>query len=321
MRRALLLAVLLAAAAMWGCKSKSDSFLAYTENYTLNQAGAYRITEGDFFAKDIAVVTEEQDTGEDEKLDAGAVLLVDISNNEPVYASNAYKSMYPASLVKLLTSLIALENGEINDTVIISKNAVKIADSRARVCGFKEGDSVSMEALLNCLLVYSGNDAAIAIAEHIAGTEDEFVNLMNRKAISVGATASNFANSHGLHDDKQYITAYDIYLIFNKLIKYDSFRSIINKESYEVQYVDSSGNVKRKNFKSTNQYLTGDQEAPSGIEVIGGISGTTKKSGSCMILLCKDGNNTEYIAIILDSKDINTLYRQMSYLLSLTNNR
>lgn len=321
MKKALLLVVLSVSVYFAGCKRISDTFLAFTEADNMKKAIGHNITEVDFYAKDIVVVTQEQNSGNDSNLDAGAVLLVDISDNETIYASNAYKSMYPASLVKLLTSLIVIEDGELTDTVSISRNAVKIAESRARVCGFKEGDNVSLETLLNCLLVFSGNDAAVAIAEHIAGTEEEFVNLMNKKALQTGATASRFANPHGLHDDMQYITAYDIYLIFNKLLKYDTFRSIINKAEYEAEYLESSGNIKKKSFKSTNQYLTGELAAPEGIDVLGGISGTTRKSGSCMILLCRDDKGSEYIAIILDARDNNTLYTQMSYLLSLTATR
>jgi len=318
MRKVLLLVTLSISIALSGCKKSTDSFLAYTETESANESVAYPVTEMDFLAKDIVVITDSQNSGEDENLDAGAVLLVDITNNNTIYASNAYLRMYPASLVKLLTSFIALEYGDLTDNVKVSGNAVNLPDSRARVCGFKEGDSVSLETLLNCLLVYSGNDAAVAIAEHIAGSEDEFVSLMNKKAMQIGATTSNFENPHGLHNDNQYISAYDMYLIFNKLLKYDIFRSIINKDSYEAVYIDKNGNTKSKTFKSTNRYLTGEASLESDIEVIGGISGTTKKSGSCMILLCKDTDNTEYIAIILNSKDTETLYNQMSYLLSLT---
>jgi D-alanyl-D-alanine carboxypeptidase len=318
MKKALLLIILLISASFSGCSRDADTFLAYSDHaYNAQELINYTITEGDFFAKDIAIISDGVNSGEDENLNAGAVLLVDINNNKTIYSSNAYDSMYPASLVKLLTSLIVLEDGELTDNVTISRNAVKIAEKRAKVCGFKEGDTMTMETLLNCLLVFSGNDAAIAIAEHIGGTESDFVALMNKKALQLGAAASVFANPHGLHDDTQYTTAYDMYLIFNKLLKYDSFRTIINKNVYEAEYFDKSGNNKHKSFSSTNLYLTGDVKTQSGLEVIGGISGSTKKSGSCMILLCKDSNNTEYIAVILNSSNNEVLYSQMSYLLSL----
>ena len=323
MKKALLLIVLLGFSFFSGCQKKSDIFLAFTEHtLDVQESMDNQITEADFFANDIAVITDNETFEADENLEAGSVLLVDVTNNDVIYANNAYERMYPASLVKLLTSLVALEYGELTDNVSISSNAVNLSESRAKVCGFKEGDNVSMETLLNCLLVYSGNDAAVAIAEHIGVTEDEFVALMNKKAGQIGATGSNFVNSHGLHDDMQYTTAYDMYLIFNKLLKYDTFRSIINKESYEAKYSDKNGNEKSKSFKSTNLYLTGEATVQSDdIEVIGGISGSTKKSGSCMILLCKNGNNTEYIAVILNASNNNSLYSQMSYLLSLSSSR
>jgi D-alanyl-D-alanine carboxypeptidase len=322
MKKTLVVVILLVIAALCGCQKKPDTFLAYADHADNTQESLdFSITEGDFFAKDIVVITDEQNSGEDDKLNAGAVLLVDMTNNKTIYSSNAYDKMYPASLVKLLTSLIVLEYGELTDNVSISQNAVSLSESSAKVCGFKEGDTATMETLINSLLVYSGNDAAVAIAEHIGGTEDAFIELMNKDALLLGATASYFVNPHGLHDDMQYTTAYDMYLIFNKLLKYDTFRSIINKKSYDAEYSDKNGNNKHKSFKSTNLYLTGDIQIDSGIEVIGGISGTTKKSGSCMILLCKDSNNTEYIAEILNASDNQTLYSQMSYLLSLAVSR
>lgn len=322
MKKALLLVVLSLSVFFCGCRKEPDILLTYNDQtYDIQKAMDYSITEGDFYAKDIVVINDEQNSGNDEMLNAGAVLLVDITKNQVIYSSNAYDSMYPASLVKLLTSLIAMEYGELTDNVSISNNAVSISENRAKVCGFKEGDTVSMETLLNCLLVYSGNDAAIAIAEHIGGTEDDFVNLMNKKAEQIGATASNFTNSHGLHNDMQVTTAYDMYLIFSKLLKYDTFRSIINKNSYEAEYTDKNGNAKKKNFKSANSYLTGEAQVQSGVEVVGGISGTTKKSGSCMILLCRDSNNNEYIAEILDASSNKELYSQMTYLLSLISSK
>lgn len=318
MKKALLLIILLVSAGLCGCSKDADTLMAYTDHaYNTKKMTNYTITEGEFFAKDIVIISDGVNSGEDENLNAGAVLLIDISNNKTIYSSNAYDSMYPASLVKLLTSLIVIEDGELTDKVTISQNAVKIAEKRAKVCGFKEGDTMSMDTLLNCLLVFSGNDAAIAIAEHIGGTESDFIALMNKKALQLGAAASVFANPHGLHDDTQYTTAYDMYLIFNKLLKYDSFRTVINKKIYEAEYFDKSGNNKHKSLTSTNLYLTGDIKTDDGLEVIGGISGSTKMSGSCIILLCRDSNNTEYIAVILNAANNEVMYTQMSYLLSL----
>ena len=117
-----------------------------------------------------------------------------------------------------MTALVVLKKGELTDSVTVSYNASHIPVAGAKVCGFEEGDVITMDALLHCLLIYSGNDAGIAIAEHMSGSEENFVRIMNSEAKRIGASHTNFVNSHGLHDDNHYTTAYDMYLIFNELI-------------------------------------------------------------------------------------------------------
>lgn len=318
MKKRLICLIMLFALTFGGCNNSSDTFLAYKENESMaDSLSGNLLTEGEFFADDIAVVTEEQSNGENELITSGAALLINISNNTVIYADNVYDRMYPASLTKLLTALVAFEYGDLTDQVTVHSDAVSISERRARVCGYKDGDVISLEALLYSLLVYSGNDAAIAAADHIGGNEEAFVKLMNQEADKIGAVDSNFVNSHGLHDDNQYTTAYDIYLIFNELVKYDTFRSIISTKSYTAEYMDSDGNPKEKTLDTVNDYISGDREAVTGIEVLGGLSGSTNKAGNCLILLCKDNNGSEYIAILLKAPDTEGMYAQMNELLSL----
>jgi D-alanyl-D-alanine carboxypeptidase len=275
------------------------------------------MTQADFFAKDLVTVTKQDNHGEDPKLSAGASLFINITDKELIYADNVYDRLYPASLTKLMTALVVLKYGELTDNVTISHDASHITEGGAKLCGFSEGDIISMDALLRCLLIYSGNDAAIAIAEHIGGSVDEFVTMMNKEAQEIGAVHTNYVNPNGLHDDNQYTTAYDIYLIFNELMKYDTFCSIINTSSYTAKYKDKDGNTKEKTFEATNEYLSGETEIPEGIEIIGGKTGTTNKAGNCLVLLSKDNAKKEYISVILKAKDNTSLYSQMSYLLTL----
>jgi D-alanyl-D-alanine carboxypeptidase len=246
-------------------------------------------------------------------------LLVNTTDKEVLYADHVYDRRYPASLTKLLTALVVLRYGEMTDYVTISYNASHISEPGAKVCGYKEGDIISLEALLNSLLIYSGNDAAIAVADHVGGSEEAFVKKMNEEAVKIGAVHSNFVNSNGLHDDSQYTTAYDMYLIFHELMTYDTFRSIISTDSYTAVYTDKDGNEKQKTLNATNLYLSGEEEAPEGIVVVGGKTGTTKKAGNCLILLSKDDTSKEYVSIILKASDSNQLYSQMSHLLSFVN--
>jgi serine-type D-Ala-D-Ala carboxypeptidase (penicillin-binding protein 5/6) len=307
---------------MWnlgGCQTRTQEFLTYREiaassGYAMDN----QLTKTEFFAEDLVVITEEENNGEDESLTSGSSLLVSVTDQKLIYADDIYDRLYPASLTKLMTALVVLQYGELTDSVIVSYAASHITEGGAKLCGFKEGDVISMDALLKSLLVYSGNDAAIAIADHMAGSEEAFVRLMNDEADKIGAVHTNFVNSHGLHDDNQYTTAYDMYLIFNELLKYDTFRSVIGTASYTAVYVDKDGISKEKEFKATNAYLKEEADEPEGIQVLGGKTGTTRKAGNCLILLSKDTSNKEYISVIMKASDSASLYSQMSYLLSLT---
>lgn len=319
MKKSFICLLMIISFAFGGCQKSSDLFLAYNEATSASgQSVDNRLTEADFYAKDITVVTAADNTGGDAELTSGATLLINITDNKVLYADHVYDKMYPASLTKLLTSLVVLSYGELTDTVTVSYEASHIQEGGARVCGYEEGDVITLEALLNSLLIYSGNDAAIAIADHIGQNEEAFVKLMNEEAKNIGAVQSNFMNSHGLHNNDQYTTAYDMYLIFHELLKYDTFRSIIGSTSYTADYKDKNGNEKEKTLNTTNLYLSGDEEITPGIQVIGGLTGSTSKAGSCLILLCKDSSNKEYISLILDAADNETMYSQMSHLLSLT---
>lgn len=97
----------------------------------------------------------------------------------------------------------------------------------ARLCGFKEGDKISVKDLLYGMMVYSGNDAAVALAEHISGSETDFAAEMNQEMVAIGASGTHFVNASGLHDDQHYTTAYDLYLIFHELLKYDDFKELL----------------------------------------------------------------------------------------------
>lgn len=321
MKKVLSIGIILAMLTLAGCKNSSKDLLLFesrisSSDYAIDNL----VTQGDFFAEDLVIIPENNNTGDDSDLTAGASLLVDTTNQEVIYASHVYDKLYPASLTKLLTSLIVLKYGELSDMVTVSYNASHIEESGAKLCGFQEGDVISMEALLNCLLIYSGNDAAVAVADHISGSEEAFVKKMNEEAKRIGAVHSNFVNSNGLHSDDQYTTAYDLYLIFNELLQYDTFQTIINSTSYTANYQDKDGNAKEKTFGSTNLYLKGEAEITEGIEVIGGKTGTTRKAGNCLILLSRDAENREYISLILKAANRDELYSDMTHLLSLTSN-
>ncbi|MGB8455059.1 MAG: serine hydrolase [Anaerocolumna sp.] len=304
-----------------GCSNSStNALLPYSEtDNVISYENNIGTEVSDFFASNLTVIPDELNHMMDSDITATSALIVNASDGVVLYANNVYEQMYPASLTKLITALVVLKEADLKDTVTVSYNASHITESGATLCGFKEGDKINLEALLNSLLIYSGNDAGVAIAEHVGGTVAGFAKSMNETAKSVGAVHSNFVNPHGLHDDNHFTTAYDLYLVFNELLKYDKFVSIIKKESYTATYEDTSGQKLTKEFSTTNRYLKGTEKAPEGITVIGGKTGTTNKAGNCLILYNKDSQDKSYISLILQADGGNSLFSQMTHLLEKIN--
>lgn len=237
--------------------------------------------------------------------------LYQVTDNKVIEEYHVTEKIYPASTTKLLTTLLALKYCNLSEMVTISYNASHIGVYGALLCGFEEGDKVMLGDLLTALLLHSGNDAGIAIAEHVAGSVEAFAELMNEEAKKLGAVDSHYVNPHGLHNKDHYTTAYDIYLVLNELIHYNSFLSIISMPSCEVNYTDAKGNRKSKVFESTNLFFSGKFSVPEGIEIIGGKTGTTNAAGCCLTLYFKDESERFYIAEVFHAPTYEVLYGKM----------
>lgn len=268
----------------------------------------------DAFAQNICVVEKDTNTASADTSQAEAALLCDVNKGDVLYAKGVYTQLHPASLTKVMTALVALKHGNLEDEMTASAN-VEIQESGASLVGIKAGDKMTLSQALYCLLMPSGNDAAVMIAEHIGGSVEGFAKMMNEEAASLGATGSHFMNPHGLTEDNHYITAYDMYLIFNEAIQYDVFNEIINTSTYSTVYHDASGNPKEISFDTTNLYLKQDVTAPANVTVIGGKTGTTNAAQNCLVLLSKDTGGNPYISIILKCSERGILYEEMTNLL------
>jgi D-alanyl-D-alanine carboxypeptidase len=316
-----LCSIFLIAVLLTGCSNK-DVLLSYSSNvgetmYTADNLDS--TTTGDLFAKDLCVVPVDEKIKKDGNLTASSTLIFDITDNKMLYENNIYQRLYPASITKIMTALVTLKHANLTDMVTISHNASHVSEPGARLCGFKENDKIELQTLLTSFLVYSGNDAGVAIAEHVAGSVPAFAKMMNEEAKELGAVDSHFVNPHGLHDDNHYTTAYDIYLIFNELTNYDTFLNIINRPSYTAKYTDKDGNPVEKTFASTDRFLNGKAAPPKGVKVLGGKTGTTDKAGSCLVLYSKGSNKHYYISIVLKADSGTDLFNQMGYLLKFIN--
>lgn len=300
-----------------GCgNSSGEVFLSYDfENEkSISLSGDSAEQEMMLMAEDICVIPEKKAKDTDEYFGSDAQLLVDLDSNQKIFANQIYETLYPASITKIMTAYVALKYGNLDDEVTISYEASHIEEAGAKKCGFEEGDVISLEALLNSFLVYSGNDAGIAIAEHISGSVENFAKLMNEEALKLGATGSHFVNPHGLHDDSHYTTCYDIYLIFRELIQDERFVSMISQGSYLAGFKDVNGNEKSITYTSTDRYLTGMAEVPEGATIFGGKTGTTDQAGSCLILYFEK-NGKHFLAFIFHASDGDQCFDQMSHLI------
>ncbi len=317
-----LIVLLLTGIVLTGCFGEEKLPMEFLEDFSYkNQIVQYMpadcvMLDTEAFTANLCVVEEDYKENKNSSLTAVSTLIFDITKQEVLYADNVYEKLYPASVTKILTVLVALEQcNDLSELVTVSYNASHIMESGAKKCGFEEGDQISMKDLLYSFLVYSGNDAGIAIAEHISGSESKFATLMNEKAIELGAIDSHFVNAHGLHSDEHYTTAYDMYLIFNECIKNKTFVDMINTVRYTANYKNAIGEKKQKTFDNTNRYLLGMEKAPEDITVIGGKTGTTQKAGSCLVLYSKDKKQHQYISVVFKAENSNDLFQQMTTLL------
>lgn len=303
-----------------GCGSKAYD-MAYSPDYPVS---SYRIDVVENredtavpFAESLCVA--EGDIAGSTEIDmtkASAAALFAMDDQQTLYAKNVHEKLAPASLTKVMTALVALKYGSPDDILTASAN-VKIEESGAQTCGLKEGDRMTLTQALHVLLINSANDAAVLIAEGVGGSVEGFCELMNRETKEIGATNSNFVNPHGLTADNHYVTAYDMYLIFNAALDYsDLISQIIHMPSYSTVYKDKDGNDKELTVNNTNRYLSGDVQAPGAVTVIGGKTGTTKAAGHCLILLSEDSAGKSYISVILRSEGSDILYGEMTDLLS-----
>lgn len=269
------------------------------------------------FAEDICVVSNDVAIGDEIESGSdsyGSAALFNVNAKEVVYARNATAQLYPASMTKVMTALLALKYGNMEDILTASEN-VQIKEAGATLCGFKPGDTMTLDQALHGLLMYSGNDAAVLIAEYISGSIEDFCNMMNLEASRLGATNTHFVNPHGLHDENHYSTAYDLYLIFNEAMKYPLFNEIIHMDTYTTSYKNSAGDMVDITYDTTNRYLKGDIEAPTGVTVIGGKTGTTNAAKSNLILLSRDSAGNPFISVVMKAQDNDTLYLKMNSLL------
>lgn len=243
--------------------------------------------------------------------------LFDLEHGQVRFAQGMYDKMYPASITKIMTGILAVKYGNMEDIVTITEDMRNLEEGSTEI-GLEPGDQVTMDELFHGLLIYSGNDAAMAIATNVGGTVENFVEMMNEEARSLGATNTHFVNPTGLHNEDHYTTVYDIYLMLNEALSYQHFVDVMQLSSYNMTF--TRGDTEQViHLDSTDQYMTRQVSAPKGVTVLGGKTGTTSDAGSCLALVSQNAYGEPFISIILHAPTKTALYDNMNQLLSQIN--
>ena len=230
-----------------------------------------------------------------------ACILMEEESGKILYSKNAHTRMYPASTTKIMTAILTLENCKLDEVAVASHNAVFSIPSGYSTATIQEGEELTIEQLLNVLLIPSANDAAVVLAEHIAGSVEAFADMMNSKAVDLGCTDTHFVNPNGIHNEEHYSTAYDLALIGRYAMQFDTFRTIVQKTSYalpttnkydkEDRLFNTTNELIKKNYSSspTNyyyQYATGAK------------TGYTDAAKSCIVATATK-DDISLIAVVL----------------------
>lgn len=237
-----------------------------------------------------------------DNINARSAVVMEESTGRILYAKNPNLKLPPASTTKLMTAILVVENADLSEVVKISKNVTRVPPLKA---GFKEGDEVTIETLLYAALLKSANDAAVALAEAVAGSEEQFVSMMNKKAESMGLTDTKFINPHGLPGAGQYTTAFDLARIMRYALGYPKLREIIGTRVAGI--LTEGGN--ELFLKNTNKLLWSEED------LIGGKTGYTREARHCFVCAAERDGGTVIVAI-LGSPSRTSLWRESEELIS-----
>lgn len=227
-----------------------------------------------------------------------SAVLMDAQTGQVLYEKNMNEKLYPASITKILTILLGIEKGHVDDTVTMSHEAVFTIPRGASHIALEEGEQITLEQALMAAMLPSANDACNGIAEHISGSVSDFAQLMNQRAREAGALNSNFVNPHGLPNDKQVTTAYDMAMIMRAALQNEKFRAILGTVRYTIPPTNKQ--TEPRELWSEHRMLTTNRFSYQG--VIGGKTGYTKESQNTLVTAARRGDR-ELIAVVMKSED------------------
>lgn len=246
---------------------------------------------------------------ESPEITSEAAIVMEASTGSILYNKNAYDAHYPASTTKLMTSLLAIEQCPLSDIVTCSKASVESIGWDSSRIGLVADESIDMENALYAILLASANEVSYAVAEHIGGTVDFFVSLMNERAKDLGCVNTNFVNPHGLDNESHYSCPYDLALIARKAIEYTTFRRVSG--SYNHKIPETNKNEARW-ISNTHPFIKKNVVYEG---VFAGKTGSTSKAGSCLVT-CAEQNGMTLICVIMKAPNSATVQADTKTLLN-----
>ena len=246
-------------------------------------------------------------TAEKPSIISQAAILMDSKTEKILYAKNENKKMYPASTTKIVTAILTLENCNLDEVVTVSYDAIMSIPEGYSSASLQIGEQLTVEQLLQLLLVHSANDAANVLAEYVGGSVESFVSMMNTKIHELNLSHTHFTNTFGMHDDNHYTTAQDLANIMKYCIKNEDFRKLAGSAScaipatnkYDIRKYNSTNELIIPNNKNYYPYLTS------------GKTGYTKQAGDCLVS-CSYKDDLELICVILGGKTVNDISTRFS---------
>ncbi|MBQ7793216.1 MAG: D-alanyl-D-alanine carboxypeptidase [Clostridia bacterium] len=233
---------------------------------------------------------------------AKSAILYDLNGGRIIYSNNSNEKNYPASVTKIMTAMLALEKGNLTDTITVSESALADITYLHSKLGLKTGEQISLENLLTALMVCSANDAANVIAEYISGDIASFVALMNTRAAELGMTGTNFVNPHGFHDDNHYTTAADIAVLAREAIKNTKFCELAKIKTAKIPATNMS---EERMISSTNHLISRYRNTFHYYPYATGLkTGSTDEAGNCLVATAEK-NGISLLSVVLGCENEN----------------
>ena len=224
-----------------------------------------------------------------------------MKGDEVLYSRNADRILYPASMTKILTALVAIKEGDLDAVVTVPDMSEATCYSQGSMIAYlQQGDQMTLRDFIGVMMVYSANDAASAIAYHIGGSEEGFAEKVNAYAIELGAMSTHYTNPHGLHDENHYTCANDMMLFLKAAVNNEILLEIMQTPEYVCELIRDDAHLSFA-FPTTSRYLNGDHSI-EGFDYVAGKTGYTGPAGRCFAS-CFEKDGEYYYSVVMNSED------------------